>query len=78
MNVFVVFLSTPSLGLFFRVEFFATSLPLPVTVWPALPDAEIRDSEEVQHGREKLLVFCCIIFHEVSTRAVFNASAPIR
>ena len=30
------------------------------------------------YGRDVLLVFCCIIFHEMSTRAVYNACAPIR
>ena len=51
VNVFVVFLSTPPLKLFGRVEFVATFfLPVPVTVWPALPDVEVRDREEIQHG----------------------------
>ena len=63
VNVFVVFLSTPPLKLFCRVELFATFfLPVSMTVWPALPDVEVRDSEEIQHGRDILLVFCCIIF----------------
>ena len=45
MNVFVVFLSTPLLKLFSRVEFFATFfLPVPVTVWPALPDVVAKRS----------------------------------
>ena len=67
MNVFVLFLSTPLLKLFCRVEFFATFfLPVPMTVWPALPDVEVRDSKEIQHGRDTLLVFCCIILQEVS------------
>ena len=79
VNVFVVFLSTLLLKLFCRVVFFATFfLPVPVTVWSALPDVKVRDREEIQHGRDVLLVFCCIIFHEVSTCAVYNASAPIR
>ena len=78
MNVFVLFLSTPLLKLFCRVEFFATFLPVPVTVWPALPDVEVRDREEIQDGRDVLLVFCCIIFHKVSTCAVYNACAPVR
>ena len=79
VNVFVVFLSTPSLKLFCRVEFLATFfLPVPVTVWSALPDIKVWDREEIQHGREVLFVFCCIIFHEVSTCAVDNASVPIR
>ena len=79
VNVFILFLSTPLLKLFCRVEFFATFfLPVPVTVWPALPDVEVRDREEIQHGRDVLLVFCCIILQEVSTRAVDDANVPIR
>ena len=31
------------------MEFFATFLPVPVTVWPALPDVEVQDREEIQH-----------------------------
>ena len=79
MNVFVLFLLTPLLKLFCRVEFFATFfLPVPVTVWSALPDVEVWDREEIQHGRDVLLVFCCIISQEVSTRALDSASVPIR
>ena len=79
VNVFIVFLSTPLLELFCRVEFFATFLlPVPVTVWPALPDVEVLDREEIQHGRDVLLVFSCIILQEVSTRAVDDANVPIR
>ena len=79
MNVFVLFLSTPLLKLFCRVEFFATFfLPVPVTVWPALPDVKVRESEEIQHGRDILLVFCRIILQEVSARAVDDANVPIR
>ena len=79
VNVFVLFLLTPLLELFCRVEFFATSfLPVLVTVWPALPDVEVRDREEIQHRRDVLLVFCCIISQEVSTRAVDDANVPIR
>ena len=48
VNVFVALLSTPLLKLICRVEFFATFfLPVPVTVWSALPDVEVRDSEEI-------------------------------
>ena len=62
VNVFVLFLWTPLLKLFCRVEFCATFfLPVPVTVWPALPDVEVRDGEEIQHGFDVLLVFCRII-----------------
>ena len=51
VNVFILFLSTPSLKLICRVVFFATCfLPVPVTVWPALPDVKVRDGEEIQHG----------------------------
>ena len=79
MNVFILFLSTPLLKFFCRVEFCATFfLPVPVTVWPALPDVEVRDREEIQHGRDVLLVFCCIISQEVSTRAEDDANVPVR
>ena len=79
MNVFVLFLSTPPLKLFYRVEFFAAFfLPVLVTVWSAFPDVKIRDRKEIQHGRDVLLVFCCVIFQEVPARAVNNASVPIR
>ena len=79
VNVFVLFLSTPLLMLCCRVEFFATVfLPVSMTVWPALPDVEVRDREEIHHGRDVLLVFCCIISLEVSARAVDDASVPIR
>ena len=71
VNVVIFLLSTPSLKLICRVVFFATRfLPVPVTVWPALPYVEVRDGEQIQHGRDVLLVFCCIIFHKVSTCAV--------
>ena len=79
VNVVIFLLSTPSLKLICRVVFFATRfLPVPVTVWAVLPDVEVQDREQIQHGRDVLLVFCCIIFHEVSTCALDNASAPIR
>ena len=78
MNVFVLFLSTPLLKLICRVVFFATFfLPVSMTVWPALPDVEVRDREEIQHGRDILLVSCCIISQEVSTRAVDDANVPM-
>ena len=57
VNVLVLFLSTLLLELNCRVVFFATFfLPVPVTVWPALPDVKVRDREEIQHGRDVLLV----------------------
>ena len=78
MNVFVVFLSTPPAKLFSRVEFFATFLPVLVTVWSALPDVKVRDREEIKNGLDVLLVFCCVISQEVPARAVNDASVPIR
>ena len=53
-------------------------LPVPVTVWPALSYVQVRDREKIQHGRDILLVFCCIISQEVSARAVDDANVPIR
>ena len=76
MNVFVVSLSTPLLKLFCRVVFFATFLPVPVTVWPALPYVKVRDGKQIQHGRDVLLVFCRIISQEVSARAVYKCLRP--
>ena len=62
VNVFVVFLSTLHLKLFCRVEFFATFfLPVPVTVWSALPDVKVRDREEIQHGRN--FSSCFLLYH---------------
>ena len=79
MNVLVLFLSTLLLELICRVVFFATFfLPVLVTVWPALPDVKVRDREEIQHGLDVLLVFCCIIFQEVPARAEDDANVPIR
>ena len=79
VDVFIVFLSKPLLKLFCRVEFSAAFfLPVLVTVWPALPYIKVLDVEEIQHGRDVLLVFSCIIFQEVSTRAVDDANVPIR
>ena len=79
VNVIVLFLSTPLLELICRVVFFATFfLPVPVTVWPAFPDVKVRDREEIQHGLDVLLVFCCVILQEVPARAVDDANVPIR
>ena len=78
MNVLVFLFSTLLLQMICHVVFFATSfLPVPVTVWPALPDVKVREREEIQHGRDVLLVFCCIISQKVSTRAVDDANVPI-
>ena len=60
VHVLVLFLSTSLLELICRV-ILCNFLPVPVTVWPALPDVKVRDREEIQHGRDILLVFCCII-----------------
>ena len=76
MNVLVLFLSTLLLKLICRVVFFITFfLPVPVTVWPAFPDVKVRDREEIQHGLDVLLVCCCVIFQEVTARAVDNAKS---
>ena len=78
VNVFMLFISTLLLKLICRVVFLATCfLPVSVTVWSAFY-VKVRDREEIQHGRDVLIVFCCIIFHEVSTCAGDNASVPIR
>ena len=51
---FVAFLSTPSLKLICRVEFFTTFLPVPVTVWSTLPDVKVRDREDTS---------CFLLYH---------------
>ena len=66
------------LELICSVVFSITFLSVPVTVWPALPDVDVRDRGEIHHGRDVLLVFSCIILQEVSTRAVDDANVPIR
>ena len=51
MNVVIFLLSTPLLKLICRVVLFASRfLPVPVTVWPALPHIKVRDGEQIQHG----------------------------
>ena len=52
-------------------------LPVPVTVWSALPDVEVRDREEIEIGRDVLLFFRCIILQEVPARAADDADVPI-
>ena len=50
-------------------------------LWPCgrpSPDVKVRDREEIQHGLDVLLVFCCIIYQEVPARAVDDANVPIR
>ena len=79
VNVLVLFLSTLLFELICSVVFFASRfLPVPVTVWQALPDVEVRDREEIENGLDVLLVFCCVISQEVSARAVDDASVPAR
>ena len=68
VNVLVFSFYAHLLELIWRVVFFTTFfLPVPVTVWPALPDVKVRDREEIQHGLDVLLVFCCIISQEART-----------
>ena len=51
VNVVIFLLATPLLKLICRVVFFASKfLPVPVTVWSALPYVEVRDGEQIQHG----------------------------
>ena len=62
LNVFVLFLSTPLLKLFCRVEFFATFfLPVSMTVWPALPYVEVRHNKEIQERTRK--TSCFLSYH---------------
>ena len=53
-------------------------LPVPVTVWSALPDVKVRVREEIENGLDVLLVFCCVISQVVPARAVDDASVPVR
>ena len=47
VDVVIFLLSTLLLKLICRVVFFATKfLPVPMTVWPALPDVKVRDKED--------------------------------
>ena len=66
------------LELICRAVFFATFLPVPVTVWPTFPDVKVRNREEIKNGLDVLLVFCCIMSQEVPARAVDDANVPIR
>ena len=71
MDVVIFLLAASLLKLICRMVLFASRcFPVPVTVWPAFPDVKVRDGEEIQYGRDVLLVFSCIIFQQVSTRAV--------
>ena len=36
-------------------------LPVPVTVWSALPDVKVWDREEIENGLDVLLVF--VLYH---------------
>ena len=62
VNVFILFLSTPSLKLICRVVFLITFfLSVSVTVWSAFSDLKVRDREEIKNGLDVLLVLCRII-----------------
>ena len=51
VNVLVFSFYALLLELICRVVFFITFfLPVPVTVWPAFPDVQVRDREEIQNG----------------------------
>ena len=51
VDAVIFLLATPFLKLICRVVLFASwCFPVPVTVWPALPDVEVRDGEQIQHG----------------------------
>ena len=79
VNVLVFSFYALLLKLICRMVFFTTTfLPVPVTVWPALPNVKVRDRERIQHGLDILLVFCCIISQEVPARAADDANVPIR
>ena len=79
VNVLVFSFYALLLELICSVVFFITFfLPVPVTVWPALPDVKVRDREEIKNGLDVLLVVCCIISQEVPARAVDDANVPIR
>ena len=79
MNVVVSSFPALLFELICSVVFFTTFfLPVPVTVWPALPDVKVRDREEIKNGLDVLLVLCCIISQEVPARAVDDANVPIR
>ena len=79
VNVLVFSFYALLLELICSVVFFITFfLPVPVTVWPALPDDKVLDREEIKNGLDVLLVVCCVISQEVSARAVDNANVPIR
>ena len=79
VNVQESFLPTLLLELICSMIFSSTFfLPVPVTVWSALPDVKNRDREEIKNGLDVLLVFCCIISQEVPARAIDDASVPVR
>ena len=79
VDVVIFLLATPLLKFLCCMVLFASRcFPEPVTVWSALPDVKVRDREEIQHGRDVLLVFCCIVSQEVPARAVDDARVPVR
>ena len=77
VNVLVFSFYALLLELICRVVFFTTFfLPVPVTVWPALPDVKVRDREEIKNGLDVLLVFCCIISQEVARTCSRRCQRP--
>ena len=76
--VVILFLSTPLLKLFCRVEFFATFfLSIPVTVWPVLSYVEVRYGERIKHSWDVLSILGRIICHKMSTCTVHNSCTPM-
>ena len=62
VNVVIFLLATPSLKLICRVVFFASRfLPVPVTVWPALPYVKVRDGE--QNPARMRCTSCFLSYH---------------
>ena len=79
VNILVFSFHSHLLELICSVVFFITFfLPVPVTVWPALPDVKVRDREEIKNGLDVLLVVCCVVSQGVSARAVGDAGVPMR
>ena len=59
------------------MEFFATFfLPVPVTVWSALPDVKVRDRED--GSSTALMYFLFAVVSSFKKRVVDDANVPIR
>ena len=62
VNALELWFLTLLLELICSVVFSSTFfLPVPVTVWSALPDVKVRDRERTKNGFDVLLVLCRII-----------------